>query len=139
MRNGTGVAGQGQQVLDQYGTRGFVAMRATDSTAFAATETVVLYQPDQRDRAVEAARYIDGPLIFRADSSLTDVNVVVVTGKGVDGIRTEPIDAAGLEALLPPTTTSPPVVDAPVVVDQPPAPVEPNQFVPRTPPGTTCG
>lgn len=137
VRNGTGVAGQGQQVLDQYGALGFVAMRATDSTDFAGSETVVLYQPGQRDKAVEAARYIDGPLGFQEDAGLTEVNVAVVTGNGFNGIRTEPVDAASLEALLPTTTV---VVDPgdPDVAEEP-ATIEPNQFVPATPPGITCG
>jgi polyisoprenyl-teichoic acid--peptidoglycan teichoic acid transferase len=138
VRNGTGVSGQGSATLTALKDHGFFTVRSVDSNNFAGETTVVLYQPGQEAKAVEVARYVDGPLRFQEDTGLTDVTVAVVTGEGFVGIRTEPADPASLEAKLPTTTTLP---DTPTT--EPDAPTTTttvaNQFVPTTPEGVSCG
>lgn len=137
VRNGSGVAGQGALTLEAFDERGFTTVRSLDSNNFPGPDTVVLFAPGQEAKAIEVARYIDGPLRFQEDIGLTDVNIAVVTGDEFVGIRVEPVDAAPLQAQLPTTTTSPDtttVTEAPTTTTT----VAPNSFVPEPPPGVTC-
>ncbi len=140
VRNGTGVSGQGSETLAAFEDLGFVPIRSVDSNNFAGDTTVVLYQPGQEAKAIEVARYIDGPLRFQDDVGLTDVNVAVVTGEGFVGIRSTPVDEAAIEAEMPTTTTTS-VSDTPGVVEPDPSATTTttNPFVPETPEGVSCG
>lgn len=138
VRNGSGVSGQGAEALDAFGALGFTTVRSIDSNNFPGPDTVVLFAPGQEAKAVEVARYIDGPLRFQEDTGLTDVNIAVVTGDAFVGIRAEPVDAGPLEAQLPTSTTttseSTSVTEAPTTTTT----TAPNSFIPEPPPGITC-
>lgn len=91
VRNGSGVPGQGREVLDAFATRGFGAVRAVDAKNFSGEHTTIRYAPGYAAHAVAVARFIEGDPVMVEDASLSgDVTVLLVTASDFTRVLDQP-------------------------------------------------
>lgn len=104
--NGTGAAGQGGQTLSKLQSFGFNTAGSGDANNFNYTTPVIRYGKGQEQKARLLAAYVEPGAQLVADSNLTGVDVVLITGSGLHGIRS-PGTAAETTTTAPTNTTKP--------------------------------
>jgi LCP family protein required for cell wall assembly len=162
VRNGTGTAGQGQQVAGDLTDRGFtVPHAAVDDSSFHDDRTVIGYAPGQQLAAALLARFLGISPVVQPDPTLTgtDTTVSLTLGSDFTGILAQPRPVADVQQYLPaPTTPTSPAAQASTAAQTstaaPAAPAAPpttapddttgthtplgEAMVPSPPPGVSC-
>jgi len=137
VRNGSGTASQGQEVLSALDAIGFGSLASSDASSFHNPRTEIHYAPGSEAAAVKLARYLDGDPKFTVDRTLTANNVVLVTGRDFTAVRTSARPESDFASFMASTTTT---TAAPAVPGAPATPPSTSRgMVPQTPPGETCG
>lgn len=146
VRNGTGKAGEGQDVANDLTKRGFSVTGVTDDKSFRNDKTVIKYAPGDGNKlaAVVVARFLDGPPTFEEDPSLTgtDHTVALVVGKDFPGVRKEwrPLEEFSqyLPAAEAPATSAPAASGGGTTSTTAPPAANARSIVPEPPPGVEC-
>jgi LCP family protein required for cell wall assembly len=102
--NGTGVGGQGGQTALKLQNFGFNTAGTGDADRFSYTTPVIRYGKGQQLKARLLAAYIDGGAQLQSDTTLKGVDVVLVTGASLRGVRAPGTAAASATT----AATSPP-------------------------------
>lgn len=135
VRNGSGQAGQAQQVLKDLDTIGFGTIASSDASNFHNQRTEIHFAPGAEGSAVQLARYVDGNPKFVADKTLAANNVVLITGRDFTGMRTDARPESDFAAFAATTTTTTLTPGATPVAP----PSTSKGMVPETPAGEVCG
>ncbi len=90
--NGSGTQGQASSAGTALESQGFKVGEVGDASLEVST-SVIRYGPGQEAEAKTVATFVDSDVEFEADSDID--GVVLVTGSGFRGIRTEPVDVDG--------------------------------------------
>lgn len=104
--NGSGAAGQGGQTLAKLQSFGFNTAGTGDANNFNYTTPVIRYGKGQELKARLVAAYVDPGAQLVADSNVKGVDVILITGTGLHGIRS-PGTAAATTTTAPTNTTKP--------------------------------
>jgi len=141
--NGSGKSAQANVVLAQATKVGFTPGTSSDSSSFKTGGTQIHYAPGNENASVELARFVDGQPQFVLDKTLSEKQIVLVTGKDFTALRSDPRDVNDFSAFLATTTTTttpaPGATTIPPTADQQTPQTPERGMVPATPPGETCG
>jgi LCP family protein required for cell wall assembly len=138
--NGSGRSGHAAQTSEALSAVGFAAAGTGEAERFDVTEPVVRYTSGNEDKARLVARYLEPTAQLQLVDGPLDADVVVVTGAGLEGVRTQPgpelppssasttASSTSTTALPPSSTSSTSSTTSTTVIG----------YVPATPEGVDC-
>jgi LCP family protein required for cell wall assembly len=113
--NGSGAAGEATSVAKQLQEAGFGVAGTGDADSFRYIAPVIRYGTGQRDKAALLQSAVIGGAEMREDATLRGLDLVLITGSGLKGIR------LGSQASGAPSTTAPPANGPSATPGGPPA------------------
>ena len=87
VQNGSGVAGQAGQASSALRAAGFTVGAITNASSYSHIASVVKYRPGHRAGAEAVAARVEGSVTMQMTPTLTGGDVVLVTGKSFQGIK----------------------------------------------------